>query len=99
MSAVQMGEARARESRWPRRNKPRPRQDTNSRLRTPRPRPPAREPTAWGKKDNAVKLGFALLKLVVERGRAASSEAVNQHLCLFLCFALAPPLQTHPPGL
>eukprot|EP00069_Balaena_mysticetus_P014922 bmy_08944T0 len=67
-------------------NKPRPSQDTNSRLRTPRPWPPAREPTAWGKKDDAVKLGFTLLKLVVERGRAASSEAVNQHLC----FSTAP---------
>ena len=36
-------------------------------------------------------------KSVVERERAASYEAVNQHLCLFVYFALVPPLQTHPP--
>lgn len=26
---------------------------------------------------------------MVERGRASTSEAVNQHLCLFVCFALS----------
>ena len=34
---------------------------------------------------------------MVERERAASYEAVNQHLCLFVYFALVPPLQSHPP--